>query len=114
MGDTQDRAKIRDAQQILTAFGYQPGPIDGIIGPQTRIAVGSFQRQKMSGPWKLTHKIGDLDASTHSALVAEYSHFPAAPPVAEDSVWNHIEPPTDKEMADARDSLLRAERMLEE
>lgn len=30
-------------QQTLTALGYDPGPIDGIPGPQTAAAVSQFQ-----------------------------------------------------------------------
>ena len=30
---------IRDVQQALTTAGYDPGPIDGVMGPRTRAAV---------------------------------------------------------------------------
>ena len=33
------RDHIRDVQQALTTAGYDPGPIDGVMGPRTRAAV---------------------------------------------------------------------------
>jgi peptidoglycan hydrolase-like protein with peptidoglycan-binding domain len=36
---------LRAAQQALQARGYEVGPIDGIIGPQTRSALEAFQRK---------------------------------------------------------------------
>ena len=35
----------RDAQQILTDLGYDPGPIDGQCGPRTMAAVKQFQKE---------------------------------------------------------------------
>ncbi len=37
------RNEIRKLQKYLTALGYQPGPIDGIAGPQTQTALMEFQ-----------------------------------------------------------------------
>lgn len=37
------RALVRAVQERLAALGYDPGPIDGVAGPQTRAAVGDFQ-----------------------------------------------------------------------
>lgn len=36
---------VREAQERLATFGYDPGPADGIIGPKTRSALRSFQEQ---------------------------------------------------------------------
>ncbi|MBW2105027.1 MAG: trypsin-like peptidase domain-containing protein [Deltaproteobacteria bacterium] len=33
----------KNAQKILIELGYNPGPIDGIVGPQTRTAIRKFQ-----------------------------------------------------------------------
>ncbi|MAI35028.1 MAG: peptidoglycan-binding protein [Rhodopirellula sp.] len=33
---------MREIQTALTVFGFEPGPIDGIIGPKTRAAVAAF------------------------------------------------------------------------
>src|SRR5437870_4251126 len=39
----QHGGKIAGLQQSLKAAGYDPGPIDGIIGPKTKAAVKKFQ-----------------------------------------------------------------------
>lgn len=33
-----------EAQCLLAVFGYPPGPIDGVYGPDTRTAVKKFQQ----------------------------------------------------------------------
>ncbi len=35
---------VRDAQRTLRDLGYQPGPIDGVMGPRTQTALRSYQR----------------------------------------------------------------------
>ena len=35
---------VRAVQQRLAALGYDPGPVDGLIGPRTRAAVRALQR----------------------------------------------------------------------
>lgn len=42
--DVGDRALIRSLQQALRELGFDPGPIDGLIGPRTRSAVREYQR----------------------------------------------------------------------
>lgn len=37
-------AVARDVQLALRDQGYYPGAVDGLIGPQTRAALGAFQR----------------------------------------------------------------------
>lgn len=39
----QNSSYIRSIQQALKDRGYDPGPIDGVIGSQTRTAIRSFQ-----------------------------------------------------------------------
>lgn len=34
---------VRDAQQALRDLGYEPGPIDGRVGPRTRTALLRYQ-----------------------------------------------------------------------
>jgi lytic murein transglycosylase len=34
-----------DMQNLLYARGYDPGSVDGVIGPKTRVAIRSFQRE---------------------------------------------------------------------
>lgn len=38
------RARIKDIQQALKAKGYNPGPIDGVVGSQTIRAMNKFQK----------------------------------------------------------------------
>jgi peptidoglycan hydrolase-like protein with peptidoglycan-binding domain len=38
-----DRDGVRQVQRALTAKGFDPGPIDGVVGPITRGAVRKFQ-----------------------------------------------------------------------
>src|SRR5260370_39810874 len=38
-----DEEKIRRAQQALQAKGFDPGPIDGVVGPKTEDAIRNFQ-----------------------------------------------------------------------
>ncbi|WP_434379928.1 peptidoglycan-binding protein [Melittangium boletus] len=37
---------VADAQRRLAAHGFNPGPADGVFGPQTTAAVKAFQRAK--------------------------------------------------------------------
>ncbi|ETR71450.1 MAG: peptidoglycan-binding protein [Candidatus Magnetoglobus multicellularis str. Araruama] len=41
-----DRNVVLKIQQFLRKDRYNPGPVDGILGPQTRRALKSFQRDK--------------------------------------------------------------------
>lgn len=36
-------SQVSQLQQILKQFGYYPGPVDGVFGPQTKNAVNTFQ-----------------------------------------------------------------------
>jgi len=56
---------IKQAQQALLDKGYDPGPIDGIMGPQTRRAIGQYQK---SEDLSVTQR---LDAKTASRLGVE-------------------------------------------
>jgi lysozyme family protein len=59
------RAKIvLEAQTKLASLGYNPGPLDGIMGKRTRSAIGSFQAR--SG----LPQTGELDEVTLTALEA--------------------------------------------
>ena len=39
-----------DLQEDLTYLGYKPGPIDGVLGPQTTSAVEAYKRDKGLNP----------------------------------------------------------------
>ncbi len=53
---------VAAAQRRLSELGFEPGPIDGLMGPQTREAVRAFQRTKSLSP------NGRLNAKTLKAL----------------------------------------------
>lgn len=53
---------VREAQRALRDLGYHPGPIDGTLGPQMRVALEKYQ---------LAEKLpvtGQLDAETMERL----------------------------------------------
>jgi peptidoglycan hydrolase-like protein with peptidoglycan-binding domain len=59
---TQRTPFVREAQRALRDLGYNPGPIDGTFGPQTRSAVEKYQlAEKLS-------VTGHLDAETLERL----------------------------------------------
>lgn len=72
---TADR-DVRAAQEALKEKGFNPGPIDGVMGPRTSAAVRDFQQKE-----NLT-VTGRLDAETRSRLMAS-SAAPAASPASE-------------------------------
>ncbi len=41
--DPEQQAHVARVQEGLTSLGYDPGPIDGIVGPKTRAAIRAFQ-----------------------------------------------------------------------
>ena len=71
---------IRDVQDRLTTLGYDPGPLDGLMGPRTRAALRAFQGG--SG----LPETGEVDAQTLTALGLRQAVAPnaetsaAAPP----------------------------------
>jgi peptidoglycan hydrolase-like protein with peptidoglycan-binding domain len=42
--DGADHQHIRQMQQALKESGYDPGPIDGVQGPQTTAALRAYQK----------------------------------------------------------------------
>lgn len=57
-----DKALIKAAQAKLAELGFNPGPADGIMGPNTRAAIKAFQEK---GNLPVT---GELDDKTTQAL----------------------------------------------
>ncbi len=56
-----DRDDIRRGQQLLAERGFDPGPIDGIVGPRTRAAVAAFQdAQSLPVTGELTRALLEL------------------------------------------------------
>ena len=58
---------VKSAQEALRDNGFDPGPIDGIMGSRTRAALRSFQQSKNM---KAT---GQLDADTSQQLGVDQS-----------------------------------------
>jgi peptidoglycan hydrolase-like protein with peptidoglycan-binding domain len=40
------RPEVRAMQQLLQRLGYDPGPVDGIVGPQTIAAMRAFANDR--------------------------------------------------------------------
>lgn len=53
---------VQDVQKVLKEKGFDPGPIDGIMGPKTRSALRQFQEKNDLKP------TGTLDEQTRKAL----------------------------------------------
>lgn len=66
-GSEMSPDKVKKVQEALKEKGHDPGPIDGILGPQTREALKAFQ---MANDLKAT---GQLDEETASKLGVEDS-----------------------------------------
>ncbi|MCP4405472.1 MAG: DUF1566 domain-containing protein [bacterium] len=60
VGDASDL--ILDAQKKLKEFGYNPGPLDGVWGAKTEVALKKFQQARA------LHSTGELDENTKFAL----------------------------------------------
>ncbi len=72
--EQMSREEVRKAQQALKAEGFDPGPLDGIIGPSTRSAVRKFQE---SNKMRVT---GRLDRLTRDRLAEKLAkRAPSAP-----------------------------------
>jgi peptidoglycan hydrolase-like protein with peptidoglycan-binding domain len=67
---------VRAAQQALQDKGFNPGPIDGVMGPRTSAAVRDFQQKE-----NLT-VTGQLDSETRSRLMTS-AGSPSASPSSE-------------------------------
>jgi peptidoglycan hydrolase-like protein with peptidoglycan-binding domain len=37
---------VREAQRALRDLGYEPGPVDGVVGPKTKEALARYQRSE--------------------------------------------------------------------
>jgi len=55
--------RIGQAQERLKAAGFDPGPIDGVLGPQTRAALRRYQASQR------VPATGALDEATRQALL---------------------------------------------
>jgi peptidoglycan hydrolase-like protein with peptidoglycan-binding domain len=57
--------KIVSIQRALKSAGYDPGPIDDVIGPRTRLALEAYQKDKGL-------PIGNINRETMQSLGIEY------------------------------------------
>jgi uncharacterized protein (TIGR02594 family) len=73
--------KIREIQNLLKAHGFDPGPIDGALGPKTSAAVVAFKVSKGLAPRDFVGPI------TEAELRKEPSTRLAPPPVVGEPVW---------------------------
>ena len=62
------KSNVKDAQQALKDKGYDPGPIDGVMGSHTREAIKSFQNASN------LQATGTLDAQTAEKLGIQSSN----------------------------------------
>ena len=77
----QDPRRVKDAQELLTALGYDPGPADGVMGGRTRKALILFQQSAdMEPTGRLTVDVEIAIAKAHAELPE-----PAPEPTAGDS-----------------------------
>ena len=76
--DRRPSPMVAEAQERLTALGYEPGPVDGFFGPRTRAAIVDFQTDNRQRP------TGGLSSATMDALAtAEHRNFNGEPPVVD-------------------------------
>lgn len=74
MGMTASPEQVRQVQQALKDKGKDPGPIDGVMGPQTKSALKDYQQDE---GLKAT---GQLDTATLAKLGVSDSSSPSAAP----------------------------------
>jgi len=61
-GMAQNSDQVKQAQEALKAKGQDPGPVDGIIGPNTARAIRAYQKQQQIA------STGKLDQQTLESL----------------------------------------------
>lgn len=79
---------VADLQELLAHLGFDVGPIDGVFGPATEVAVGAFQRSRGS------EADGVVGAQTRAALA--------------EALGTSLAPPADPASGDLGTRLLRA------
>jgi len=63
---------VREAQRALRDLGYQPGPLDGVVGHRTKAALTRYQRAEQ------IQVTGRLDSETMVRLDIQQRLFRAA------------------------------------
>ncbi len=67
IAQSEQRAMVRRIQAQLADLGYDPGPVDGLMGPRTRRAIMAFQRAYGLDP------TGEVNAVTAAAAQAAWT-----------------------------------------
>ena len=67
---------VRKAQQALTDKGFNPGPVDGVMGPKTKAAITEFQTKEN------LKANGRLDRETKAKLMTASSSATTSSPAA--------------------------------
>lgn len=65
--------RIEEVQKILKEAGFEPGPIDGVMGGQTRAAIRGFQKKKG------LKSTGKINSETQLALSREKETIKSSP-----------------------------------
>lgn len=66
IGHLNPHDDVTGAQQRLGNLGFQPGPIDGIVGPRTKAAIRWFQeKHDMTVDGELTDEVGEKLKQEH-------------------------------------------------
>lgn len=50
---------VADIQRDLKRLGYDPGPVDGVIGPRTKAAIAQFEGDQGHAPGRDTGKLAE-------------------------------------------------------
>jgi hypothetical protein len=94
---------VRDIQAALAALGYNPGPVDGIMGSKTRTAIRAFQRDEkltvdgkpsdallahLRNPTKASRKTSTEKSSGKSTTSSSTSPSAGFSPLLESNRWN--------------------------
>ena len=86
----QDRGAIESVQKMLKEKGHDPGPVDGVMGPQTTAALRAYQKEQG------LEVTGQLDATTRGKLgvAAKAGDQAAAQPTAQQGAKPAKDEPT--------------------
>jgi len=127
-------AEVAEVQRLLTAHGYDPGPVDGLMGSKTQAAIQRFERDQglvVSGELSTSllaalRKTGHKSADTHRQIVIPdeaRSKYPdlipqilASPSMddADKNYWFSVLPiMTEDQIAELRDILASEKRQLD-
>ena len=96
----EDRAAIESVQKTLKEKGHDPGPVDGVMGPQTTAALRAYQKKQG------LEVTGRLDTATHAklGLAAKTGDQAAAQPTTQQGAKPAKDEPTSGSSGSAKTS----------